>query len=349
MNTNEKQEKIKVALVGSSGASSAEGLVQGFNSPENWGLQHVRVLSAHPKIDFCAVVGRNAEKTKFKAEPFGARAYTDVQKMIQKEQPDIVSICLPNQQHFDVTLQVIKEGIPILVEKPLVFNLKEAEILIAEAEKRNLFFAINFNHRYAVPVQKAHKAIKGNKLGDIIFSSWRFGGEGYSDHPHANLIETQCHGFDMMEYLCGPIESVMAEMTDKTGKGYSTMVLSLNFENGSVGSFIGSYDTSYAYTDTHRVEINGTQGRLVIRDTVKQYDFQESGNETAEVWSAGYFNDIEREFSRTFDRYLDDLVHAYLSGFKPPVPAQKGFRALLLAHTAVTSFETGKRIKVGTL
>ena len=33
-----------------------------------------------------------------------------------------------------------------------------------------------------------------------------------ADSPHANLIETQCHGFAMLEHLCGPIVSVAAQM-----------------------------------------------------------------------------------------------------------------------------------------
>jgi D-arabinose 1-dehydrogenase-like Zn-dependent alcohol dehydrogenase len=69
----------------------------------------------------------------------------------------------------------------------------------AEAERRRLFFAINFNHRYARPVRMAREAITTGRLGGLVFATWRFGGEGTSDHPHANLIETQCHGFDMLD------------------------------------------------------------------------------------------------------------------------------------------------------
>ena len=78
--------------------------------------------------------------------------------------------------------------------------------MLAEAEKRALFFAINFNHRYAKPLRLAREAIKAAKLGNITHAIWRFGGEANaSPHPYANLIETQCHGFDQLEDLCGPI------------------------------------------------------------------------------------------------------------------------------------------------
>lgn len=309
-------------------------------------MQHARIFAARPDVDFCAIVGQTEEKTRVRAETFGVRYYLDIDQMLEKEQPDLVSLCLPNQGHFQATLRVITAGFPLLVEKPLVFDLHEADTLLNEAAKRSLFFAINFNHRYARPVQLARQAIEAGRLGDINFVTWRFGGEGASDHPHANLIETQCHGFDMLEFLCGPIDSVVAQMTAKTGGGYRTLVLALHFTNDAVGSLVGSYDSSYAYPDTHRVEVNGSKGRILIEDTVRRYTLHTTGNETGEVWQAGYFNDLDREFHRTFDRHMDKLFEAFRQGKEPPIHAQAGRRALLLAQAAIQSFETGKRVPV---
>lgn len=323
-----KNEKVKIALVGAGG----------------WGRQHARIFAERSDVDFCAVVGRNLEKTEKRAAEYRTRAYVSIDEMLQKETPDLVSLCLPNQSHYHATLHVIRAGVPLLVEKPLVFDLAEADSLIAEARERNLFFAINFNHRYAVPTQKTKEAIDAGRLGEIVFATWRFGGEGKQGHPFANLIETQCHGFDTLEYLCGPIQSVAAQMTDKTGNGYSSLAISVQFESGAVGSLVGSYDSSYAYHDTQRVEINGTQGRALIHDTVRRWSFQPVRNETAEVWQAGYFNDGDRLFYNTFDKHMDVLLHAFKAGLPPPVPAEAGRRALVLALAAIESFE--KRVIV---
>jgi myo-inositol 2-dehydrogenase/D-chiro-inositol 1-dehydrogenase len=341
-----EQKRMKVALIGAGGSTHGRGLSAGFTSPGSWGLQHARIFATRPDVEFCAIVGRDERKTKQKAEEFGSKAYVNIAEMLEKETPDLVSMCLPNQEHFEATLQVIQAGFPLLVEKPLVFELREADILINEAAKRGVFFGINFNHRFAKPVQLAHEAIQAGKLGDLTFASWRFGGEGASDHPHANLLETQCHGFDMLEHLCGPIESVMAEMTDKTGGGYRTLSLALKFTSGAVGSLIGTYDSSYAYPDTHRVELDGTKGRAVIQDTVKSFTYQPSGSETGEVWQAGYFNDVDREFVRTFDKHVDALLDALRSGKQPPIHAEAGYRAVLIADAAIRSYETGSRVKL---
>jgi myo-inositol 2-dehydrogenase / D-chiro-inositol 1-dehydrogenase len=323
--------KIKVCLVGAG----------------SWGRQHARVFSQRPDIELCAVAGRSLAKTEARATEFGLRAYTDVPQMLAAEKPDLVSLSLPNLEHFEATMQVIQAGYPLLVEKPLTFNLTEADQLLLEAEKRGLFFAINFNHRYAKALRLAREVILAGRVGDITYATWRFGGEAnVSPHPHANLIETQCHGFDQLEHLCGPIESVMAEMTDQTGGGYRTVALTLRFVNRAVGTMLGTYDSSYAYRDTHRLEINGTGGRLVVEDTVGRFSFQEVGSEKAEIWQAGYFNDFDREFHRTFDLHLDALLDAFKRGAAPPVPATAGRRALQLAWAAVESFESGKRVAV---
>ena len=322
------KERTRIVLVGTGG----------------WGRQHARVFSERADVDFRAVCGRDRGRAEARAGEFGVRAYTDIGAMLQTEQPDLVSLSLPNEGHFAPTLEVIRAGFPLLVEKPLVFDLAEADALLDEAHQRDLFFAINFNHRYAKPVQMARAAIESGRLGEPMFATWRFGGEGGGWHPHANLIETQCHGFDMLEFLCGPVESVMAEMTDKGGGGWTTLALSLKFASRAVGSLVGSYDTSYAYPDTHRVEVSGSGGRLVIEDTVRRYTFHPAGSETGETWQAGYFNDPAREFHRTFDAYIDAMLAAFRAGLPPPVPAAAGRRALKLAWAAIQSFEQGRRV-----
>jgi predicted dehydrogenase len=322
--------KTRVALIGAGG----------------WGRQHARVFSQHPDVDLVAVTGRSRERTEARAAEYGVHPYTDIAEMLERERPDLVSLCLPNEGHFDATLQVIRAGVPLLVEKPLVFDMAEADSLISEAEQRGLFFAINFNHRYARPVQMAKRAIADGQLGEVVFATWRFGGEGASAHPHANHIETQSHGYDMLDHLCGPNSSVAAQMTDMTGGGYRTLVLALGFASGAVGSLVGTYDSSYAYPDTHRLEVNGTSGRIVVEDTVRRYSYQAAGSETAEVWQAGYFIYTDRAFHRTLDTHLDDLLGAFRRGDPPPFHARAGRRALELAMAAIESFETGTRIAV---
>jgi predicted dehydrogenase len=308
-----------------------------------WGLHQAQVFAARPDCHLVAVVGRDEARTAARAHPLGATPYVDIEEMLAAEAPDLVSACLPNEGHFAPTLKLIRAGVPLLVEKPLVFDSTEGRRLIDEATAQGLFFAINFNHRYAHPIRLAAAAIDRGDLGDLVFATWRFGGEpGPGRNPWANLIETQCHGFDQLEHLCGPIDAVSAQATTSR----STIAVALHFANGAVGTLLGSYDSSYTYPDTHRLEINGTAGRLQVEDTVRRYTFNRSGDETAQVWQPGYFNDTARSFHATFDHHLDDLLPALRAGRTPPIPATAGLRALLLAEAVIESVNSGRQVAV---
>lgn len=314
-----------------------------------WGYQHARAFSSRRDTVLTSVTGRTEERTRRRAEEFCVPYYLDIAEMLEKDKPDFVSLCMPGQGTFAPTMEVIRAGVPLLVEKPLAYRIDEAEMMIAEAKKKSLFFAVDFNHRYSIPAIMAREDIEKGRLGNMVFALWRFGhGSGPLNHPYLNLIEAQCHGLDLLESLCGPVASVQAEMTDMTGKGsFSTFSLSLRFENGGVGSFLGTFDSSENYRFSHYVEINGTKGRILMEDSVNGYRFQSVDSRRAEVWNPAFFRDDERSFNRNLDRHLDALIPAFLHGKEPPVPAEKGLRALKLAHAAIESFETGKRVSTG--
>jgi len=120
-----------------------------------WGREHARVYAERPDVDLCAVVGSTPERVATRAQEFEANPYVDLDEMLERQQPDLVSVCLANKGHFEPTLKVIRAGFPLFLEKPLVFYLDETDVLLREAEARSLFFAINFNHRYATPVAMA--------------------------------------------------------------------------------------------------------------------------------------------------------------------------------------------------
>jgi predicted dehydrogenase len=313
-----------------------------------WGAQHARIFARRADTELVAVAGRTTERTAARAATWGTAAYTDIDLMIAETTPDLLSVCLPNEGHYETTLHLIDKGIPLLVEKPLVFDLAEADDLLARADAKDLFFAINFNHRYAEPFLRAKSAVAAGELGDLTFLTWRFGGEAnVGESRHANLIETQCHGFDMLEHLGGPIASVMAQMTDVTYGAYSTVAIALEFASGAVGTMLGSYDSSYAYPDSQLVEVNGSRGRATVHDTVRRLVLSSRGEEVRRVWEAGYFNDEARAFESTFDRHVDDLLQALRSGKQPPIHASAGRRALELAMASITSFEEGRRVSTG--
>jgi predicted dehydrogenase len=84
----------------------------------------------------------------------------------------------------------------------------------------------------------------------------------------------------------------------------------------------------------------------LIEDTVKRLTLSRAGDETRTVWEAGYFNDVDREFHRTFDKHVDHLLPALAAANEPPIHARAGLRALELADAVIRSYEGGNRVGV---
>ena len=142
-----------------------------------WGEQHARVFASRADTELVGIVARTARSAERRAAAYETTPYTNIARMLEGARPDLVTTSLPNEAHFEPTLELIRAGVPVLAEKPLVFDVGEAAQLIDEAADRDLFFAIDFNHRYAEPIQRARAAIQAGELGEIVHAIWRFGGE----------------------------------------------------------------------------------------------------------------------------------------------------------------------------
>lgn len=327
------EQKIKVGIVGAGG----------------WGFQHARAFTARKDVEVIGIFGRSEERTKKRAEEFQVPYYLDLDEMLDQGKPDLVDVCLPGQNTYEILHELLEAGYPVMTEKPLTYDLEKGKELIRLAEDKNLFFAIDFNHSCSKAVQMAKKDIEAGKLGEVIFAEWHFAQSGSFEiaHPYMDIIEAQCHGLDLIEYLCGPISSVSADMTDMTGKdSYTTFSLSLRFKAGGVGTFLGSFDAEDAYDCVQELRINGTAGNITITDNTREYICQERGQETACVWKPGIFDDENSSFGKNLDRNIDQTLRALRNGEMPPIRAERGLRALEVAWAAIEAFEKGIRVEI---
>ena len=101
------------------------------------------------------------------------RIYADYKEMAQKESEredgiDFVSIVTPNFLHYQVAKEFLNHGINVLCEKPLSFEVGEAEELKALAEEKGLYFAVNYSYSGNNMVKEARELVKQGVIGDVI-------------------------------------------------------------------------------------------------------------------------------------------------------------------------------------
>lgn len=112
---------MKVGLVGC-----------GFISEEHMKAWR-RVKSAHVG----AVCDINEERAASAAQRWKVPSfYTDLEKMIRREELQFLSVCSPSGTHAEVVCKALELGVNVIVEKPLAMTTKEAE-KIAEAARQS--------------------------------------------------------------------------------------------------------------------------------------------------------------------------------------------------------------------
>ena len=114
-----------------------------------------------------------------------------------KGKVDLVSIATPTFSHYEIAKFFLKNKIPVLVEKPLTQDLKEAKKLIATSKKNRTLLFVGHVERY----NNAYLAIKKIIKNPLFIECHRL-----SPYPHRSLdisvvLDLMIHDLDIILYL----------------------------------------------------------------------------------------------------------------------------------------------------
>ena len=132
------------------------------------GKQHMEAIRRIPGTQIVAISEMFEASAKKLAEEQAIPAwYTDYKEMLEKEKPDVVHICTPNNTHFQIANDVIEFGAYAYCEKPLGMNSKETEELARLVVEKGTKAGVNFNYRQNAMVREMHERIHG-EINDPI-------------------------------------------------------------------------------------------------------------------------------------------------------------------------------------
>lgn len=123
-----------------------------------------------------AIASRSKERADNFAQQYHAYVtYSDYKEVVNDPQVDAIYIATPHRFHLENTLIALDAGKPVLCEKPLAVNAKEAKTLIDSARKNNVFLMEALWTRY-LPIYKVVKSwLDEGIIGDIKLLDSTFG------------------------------------------------------------------------------------------------------------------------------------------------------------------------------
>ena len=316
------------------------------------GHRHARAYTESDKAELVAVCDRVPELAKAAGEKFGVPYFTKASEMYAAMKPDIVSVTTGGfeyaSDHYEPTIEAFEAGCHVLGEKPISNNLRHAVEMVELAEKKNLCYGIDMNHRFTPAARQAKKWQDEGRLGSLLFcnmSLW-IGKFMPLESVYYHLKALNPHSINIMQYFCGPITEVSTYAMTAPGRNiYSTQSTAMRFECGAVGHLTSSYDITRGHP-MERCEVAGTDGRFTFEDMWREAVLYPAKSPVREVYANPVFDGPNR-FECFYDTFRD-RIHAFVDqvdgGAKPSEidgSGREGLEASRVIHAMIKSIEEG--------
>jgi predicted dehydrogenase len=155
-----------------------------------WSSQaHLPALSMNENAHLAAIADLDIDKLKQAKDTFNiSKTYTDYIEMFEKEDLDGVVIAVPHKYHYEIALAALEHNLHVMIEKPMVLEVKHGEELLEVAEKNNLEIIVGYPWHYNKQVEQVQDWLSNGLIGDLMFVDCIFASivwELYRGNPEA--------------------------------------------------------------------------------------------------------------------------------------------------------------------
>ena len=131
------------------------------------GQRRREFIDKHPRMKVVAICDRSFSDGEKIMD--GMTVFQSYDKLIERENLDLLFVCLSNDLASEVTIAGLKSGLHVFCEKPPGRTVSEIKSVIeCESKFPKLKLMYGFNHRYHSSIKQALEIIDSKELGNII-------------------------------------------------------------------------------------------------------------------------------------------------------------------------------------
>ncbi|MBM9577306.1 Gfo/Idh/MocA family oxidoreductase [Leptospira sp. 201903070] len=237
------------------------------------GKRRHQFIKQNPNLVVTAICDKSLEDGFLSSE--NLKVYQRFHDLIEKENLDILLVCLTNDVAAEATILGLKKGLHVFCEKPPGRNLQEIE-KVREAEKQlpNLKLKYGFNHRYHDSILEALKIVASGKMGKVINIRGVYGKSAIVNVANgwrANreiagggiLLDQGIHMVDLIRLFAGEMEEVKSYISNS----YWNLEVEDNafaLMKSRSGVIIQFQSTATEWRHRFNLQINLGEGSLVL-------------------------------------------------------------------------------------
>ena len=192
-----------------------------------------RYAAAHPnEIELVAACDLNMDRAVEFCRSFGfVRPYTDLDEMLNAEQPDACVSVMPMEKIVEVGIKLLERRLPCVIEKPLGTSLSEIEKLGQVARDTQTPHMVSVNRRFMPYLNQARTWIKDRgPLRYVRASQVR-----HQRNEPDFIWSTAIHVLDALRYIAGEVGTFSVTLPETANKETLWYLIALGFESGAVG------------------------------------------------------------------------------------------------------------------
>ncbi|MEG2003482.1 MAG: Gfo/Idh/MocA family oxidoreductase [Clostridia bacterium] len=324
---------------------------------------HAVSVTRCPNAELVAVCDTKEDRAKAKAQEFGCKYYLDYKEMIEKENLDVVHLCLPHYLHPIVAIYAEKKGINVMTEKPMSIELADAKAMIDTANENHVLLGCIFQNRYNAGTVLVKDLLAKGELGKIKAAkcavTWDRSDTYYSGSDWKGtwdkegggvIIDQAIHTLDMLRYIINEeidyVDATIANRAhDKIDVEDSAEGI-VKYKSGLVTAFHAV--NYYSYDAPVEIEIDCEKalvkmfadsadvrfkdGRTIMIDRDPNEDF--------------HYGNVKSYWGVNHVKQIQNYYHCLETGEKPFIPVESAYKTMEMICAIYQSGKEKRKIYI---
>jgi UDP-N-acetyl-2-amino-2-deoxyglucuronate dehydrogenase len=295
------------------------------------------------------------------AGQYAVLAFQDINSLLSAAVADVIVLCTPSGLHAQQTIQIAKQGVHVITEKPMATRLADAQQMLQSCHEANVRLFVVKQNRYQPTLQLLKQAIENNRFGRLYLvninvfwtrpqsyydqAKWR----GTWEFDGGALMNQASHYVDLLDWLIGPVQSVQAMMATlgRQIEVEDTAVVNIRWRSGAIGSMNVTMLT-YPKNLEASLSILGEKGTVKIGGTganeIQHWEFADSKPEDTLLQEITIATKAQQNAGHI--PYYKNVIQTLQGKAEPMIDGREGLKSLEILTAMYLSARDNKNISL---
>jgi hypothetical protein len=286
------------------------------------GSNHARVFADLAGIRLVGVADPDPAPRDMVASALGCAGLSNIEELLA-EGVDAMTIAAPTHLHRELALCCIKQGVHVLVEKPIAPSVVEGRAIIAAARHAGVSLMVGHVERFNPTVEAIKEAIRGEDILSIAIT--RVGPFPPRMSNVGVVIDLAVHDIDLIRWFTeSEIAEVQPQLSSAVAEREDIALLQFRTVSGVLAHINTNWLTPFkARNVTIATRKKYIMGDLLTRQVTECFGFQPDGSYSMRHLSVGHAEPLRAE--------LQAFISAIRAGREPAVTGDEGVASLEIA------------------